>query len=116
MSTTLTAQRRREIQNKPSNRAREMKRVHRLLSSVEEIIEVKKQKVCAVCGKKQPPPNAKRKTLDTDHCHKFRRVRAMLCRRCNMIAVDAGLVRKVLAYLEKWERHFVELERKQRTA
>jgi hypothetical protein len=82
--------------NEPSYRARKKvlrkryKRKHRLakykLSSSDYDGLLKKQGgVCAIC--KQPPTEGK--NLPVDHCHKSKKVRGLLCLKCN-ICISQG--------------------------
>jgi hypothetical protein len=62
----------------------------------------KKQKGrCAVCGAK---PHRKRQSFDVDHDHRTKRVRGLLCHRCNpalgLFKDNPKLLRKAAAYLE----------------
>lgn len=66
--------------------------------------------VCAICGK---PETQKRqyyqktelRDLAVDHCHKTKKVRALLCCFCNqgigIFREDTELLKKAIAYLEK---------------
>ena len=48
---------------------------------------------CALCHKPT-------KRMVVDHDHQTRIVRGLLCRRCNVLAQDAEILRAVLAYVE----------------
>lgn len=63
--------------------------------------------VCAVC--KQPETfimRGKVMALSVDHCHKSNRVRALLCRSCNLalgfMEDDPERIKSLLAYAKKW--------------
>lgn len=56
--------------------------------------------VCAICRK---PPTGKQHRLAVDHCHTSRRVRALLCMRCNtMLGVFEGFRDQAALYLERF--------------
>lgn len=60
---------------------------------------------CAICRRLQ---SGRCKRLAVDHDHKTKRIRALLCSRCNralgLLRDNISLVRKALAYLEKHEK------------
>jgi len=57
--------------------------------------------VCAICEK----PCSARKRLGVDHCHKTRKVRGLLCVKCNnavgLFNDDPNIARKAAEYLSK---------------
>lgn len=62
--------------------------------------------VCGICGLKSTEVNAK--TIDTklcvDHCHTTKRVRGLLCRKCNLalqVVENTLFVQKAISYLGK---------------
>lgn len=69
---------------------------------------------CAICGKKQ---GVEKKRLAVDHSHKDRRVRGLLCHRCNKWLVgkhvDGSLLIKAGQYLETADTGFVVPEKYQ---
>ena len=54
--------------------------------------------VCAVC--KRPPTTVR---LAVDHDHQTKKIRGLLCRGCNRLAVDVRRIRQILQYLEVHE-------------
>ena len=50
---------------------------------------------CALCG--EVPEDKRRKSLVVDHCHKSKRVRGLLCNKCN---VALGLFQDSIDILE----------------
>jgi hypothetical protein len=58
--------------------------------------------VCAICGKKS------KRRLVVDHCHSLRKVRGLLCDKCNiglgMFDDDIDRLRAAIAYLERSRR------------
>src|SRR5262245_45087543 len=57
--------------------------------------------VCAICKKKSD------ETLCVDHCHRTRKLRSLLCRKCNIglgcFDDDPALLRAAAAYAENWQ-------------
>ena len=60
-------------------------------------IEKQQNSCCAICGKFN-------EKLRVDHCHKTGKVRALLCSKCNALALDIETIRAVLSYLEKYDK------------
>ena len=58
--------------------------------------------VCAICG--QPPTGRRGKRLFVDHDHETKKVRGLLCLRCNLVLGHAkdstDVLNKAVAYLE----------------
>lgn len=65
---------------------------------------------CAIC-KSPEPGNGKSDLFDVDHCHTTNKVRALLCRNCNVtvgvVEKKAELIKLIHAYLE---RHHMEYD------
>ncbi len=57
---------------------------------------------CAICGK-----NKDYQRLGVDHCHKYKKIRGILCARCNLGIGYMGdsilLLEKAIEYLKKYE-------------
>src|SRR5262245_46852688 len=57
--------------------------------------------LCAICKKKSD------ETLCVDHCHRTRKLRSLLCRKCNIglgcFDDDPALLRAAAAYVENWQ-------------
>lgn len=63
-----------------STRARDLRNKYNLTpKQYDDMLELQNNQ-CAICGK-SPMENKKR--LSVDHCHKTKRVRGLLCYRCN---------------------------------
>lgn len=59
---------------------------------------------CALCNK---PRSAFKKNLSVDHNHKTRKIRGLLCYRCNKFLVGRQTIEsitKILEYLLKYDR------------
>lgn len=77
------------------------------IQEYEEMLSAQNGK-CAICGKHETFIHHKTKevsTLAIDHCHKTGKIRALLCRSCNMALGHFGdsisLMKTAIAYLEK---------------
>lgn len=65
---------------------------------------ITKQKgLCLICNKKD-----NNRALTIDHCHKTKKVRGLLCKKCNtaigMLNDDKNLVKKAYNYLKKYDK------------
>lgn len=60
---------------------------------------------CKICGK-QHDPSVNRGRLYVDHCHNSKKVRGLLCGKCNValgnMDDDVSLLEKALAYLKSY--------------
>jgi hypothetical protein len=69
-----------------------------------EMLVVKQNGACAICGSTDPK-NKRAKRLYVDHCHASGLIRGLLCRPCNSVLGFVGdsveLLRSAIAYLEK---------------
>ena len=64
--------------------------------------------LCSICGKKEIAKHSKTGTtniLSIDHCHKTKKVRGLLCKKCNsaigFFEDDLDIVKKAVKYLQK---------------
>ena len=79
-------------------KAKTLRRKYGMLLQDFKALQVLQQQRCAVCGCKHP--------LVVDHCHKTKRVRALLCGQCNralgLLYEDPRRVRALLRYIQKY--------------
>ncbi len=65
--------------------------------------------LCAICGREEmsikTKKNGKTRRLAIDHMHGTKRIRALLCSKCNVglgnFNENTGIMKKAIAYLEK---------------
>jgi hypothetical protein len=73
-------------------------------SEYEALMEVQGGK-CAIC---YGNPNGRWSTLSVDHDHQTKRVRGLLCTRCNraigLLHDNAVIAGRLAAYLKKWRK------------
>lgn len=81
-----------------------------IVSSIEEYNQLlKSQKgVCAICKNPETTKfRGKLRHLALDHNHKNKKIRELLCYRCNitlgLIEEDTNLLLKMIKYLKKWK-------------
>ncbi|WP_409070557.1 endonuclease domain-containing protein [Burkholderia cenocepacia] len=74
------------------------------LTAEEYQARVKAHKVCEICGNPEPQKRRQGK-LSLDHCHKTKKIRGVLCSRCNTMLGyandDPEVLRSALRYLAK---------------
>jgi len=75
-----------------------------------EAMKAEQNECCAICGvheRKAQDKDPNRYRLHVDHNHKTKKVRALLCRRCNLILgwanEDVGILQKSIEYLKYHE-------------
>jgi len=95
-------------------RAEHLKRLYGITVEDYENILKLQDGGCAICGKKQ---GVEKKRLAVDHSHQDRRVRGLLCHRCNKWLVgkhvDGSLLKKAGEYLETADTGFLVPEKYQ---
>ena len=67
-----------------------------------KILHEKQRGLCAICERPQTS-NCRKQQLNIDHCHKTRKVRGLLCDKCNiaigLLGDDVKLLRSAIRYL-----------------
>lgn len=76
----LQAKKYRQGNGKAPTRAKDLRVKYGLMPEQYEAMMIAQNHVCAICGK-TPLENGKRLTID--HCHITKKVRGLLCYRCN---------------------------------
>jgi hypothetical protein len=81
---------------KEKYRVRKLARIYGVTET--RIIQLEKQLRCAICGR--------RTTLNIDHCHRTKKVRARLCPNCNrglgLFKENVAILRSAIGYLEHY--------------
>src|SRR5262245_33635531 len=89
------------VRDRKSNRSFKLKANYGIsLEDYQRMLE-RQGGVCAICKKKSD------ETLCVDHCHRTRKLRSLLCRKCNSglgcFDDDPTLLRAAAAYVENWQ-------------
>lgn len=77
------------------------------IAQYNEILKLQNN-VCAICGEEERSIDGRtgsKKKLAVDHCHDTKKVRSLLCWRCNgtigKVEENIELLKKMIVYLEK---------------
>lgn len=95
-----------DYENKPEVRRSlknsTFKRQYQISLDQYENILKEQNNLCKICNK--PENHKTKKNLTVDHCHKTKKVRGLLCHRCNaaigLLKDDIKIIQKVIDYLK----------------
>lgn len=93
-----------KAKNRNMDRIRNLK-VYGLTIAMYDQMFARQNGLCAICGK--PELTRGRSNLSVDHNHKTKKVRELLCQKCNhaigLLGEDKALLQKAIDYLNKHE-------------
>lgn len=95
------------IRNKHKWRNRRLKSVYKISEAEYDLLAEKQNNLCAICGKKETRFISGKAILSIDHCHKNKRIRALLCNNCNKglgnFKDDISAMMNAIFYLKEHE-------------